>query len=199
VPTGKRSDISALAAKHPPPLSGRRGLFTTPPQGPAGTEAPAALASSVQATAEAALIDPESEPAAPRSRAARAGGLRPIRRDTDKQIRSEPDVQVERSYVLGAEHDRMLHELAVVRGLTVKAVVQEALAQLLDRYEGHDLRRLEDVPFTAGPGPSTAVRRTVAIRSEHDRILRSLRLLFGLRASDMVRQAITGYYRACDA
>ncbi len=200
MPPRKRPDISAIAAENPPPaLTGRAALFAvqpaqasgptveTPPR-PAAQE-PAALAPA----AEPRTAGPKHRPRIARSRSPRATD-KPISREADTPSPRGSDVQVERSYVLDIEHDRMLHEMAVVTGLPVKAVLQEALAGLLEQYEGQDLRRAAKSPFEAGPEPAMPVRRTVSIRQEQDRLLRSSRMLFRVQASDVVRQAIAQHY-----
>ena len=90
----------------------------------------------------------------------------------------------------------MLHEMAEVTGRPIQAVMQAALEQLLGPYEGRDLRRAAEPPFQTGPHAIGSVRRTVSIRDEQNRVLRSCRLLFGIQASDLVRQAITRHYAA---
>ncbi len=198
MPGRKRPDIGEIAARHPPPpLSGRGGLFAVPSGGRAQTAAERQLSgsSTPDAPGGPASHNPKGMPAGRRVRRTPPGMLLAMR-TASLERRSTADVEVERSYVLGTEHDRMLHELAVVTGLTVKAVAQEALARHLDRFDGQDLRALDAAPFDPGPGPPNVTRRTIAIRAEHDRILRSLRMLYRLQASDMVRQAIAGYYGA---
>lgn len=208
----KRPDVAAIAAQHPPPpLSGRAALFAVPAEAAPAERAtaPQEEAPAQETTPPAARPEaetPAAEPAsaaktttakaAPKRPSPRRPSERPISREADIPISRGSDVQLERSYVLDTEHDRMLHEMAVVTGLTVQAVLQEALAGLLEPYEGQDLRGASKSPIPAGPEPTTPVRRTVSIRQEQDRLLRSCRMLFRVQASDVVRQAIVRHYEA---
>lgn len=118
----------------------------------------------------------------------------PIRRDSDIPIREMPPQgsMVERCYVLAQEHDRLLHRQAASTDRTLSQVLQDALDAVLGGLDEDTLEQLEEPPVKPGAAPSAAgsVRRTLTIRSDQDRLLRRFRLLFGVQASEVVRQAL---------
>lgn len=99
---------------------------------------------------------------------------------------------MERSHVLDRRHDRMLHVISARTGRNLSDVVQQALSEVLRRtgVDHADLEALDKGPIAPGPPPAQPVRRTVTILSQQDAVLRTYRLLFQVRASDVVRQAI---------
>ncbi len=182
----QRPDVAALADQEPPPaLGGKAALFSVGPK--------SGVVRHQAAKSELAVEAPEN----------RATGSRPTEPDPLPQSAPEhapstplrlpvPEaVRVQRSYVLGHEHDQMVRRMAARLHLKIDQVVEEAVDTFIATHGlAVDLLQLVEVPVATGPRPIDPIRRTVWLRSDQAEILRTCRLIFDVEASDLVRQAI---------
>lgn len=117
----------------------------------------------------------------------------PPRRSTAvSQHRNTAAPLVTRSYVLDADQDLRLRRTALRRHQPIAEVVRDQLDQVMSGWSVDDLMAAGEPPIRPGVLPARTMRRTLAIRSDQDELLRHLRVLFGVQASDVVRQAIAG-------
>lgn len=167
-----------------------------PPEGPPRPEAEHVETPETPDQSEGVSAATGAKPAMPRAPRPGRSRAAPIRRGSDIPIRatSPPGAtaMVERCYVLAQENDRLLHRQAARTDRTLSQVLQDALDSVLGGLDEETLEQLEEPPVKPGAAPAAdrSVRRTLTIRSDQDRLLRRFRLLFGVQASEVVRQAL---------
>ncbi len=185
-----RPDITALAKEEPPPaLGGKAALFSVRSASPTPRRR---LANSVLLTEapEDRVGDPQKSE--PEGRVETAVPQAP-----PLQLPALGAPRVQRSYVLGREHDQMVRRMAARLHLKIDQVVEDTLDAFIGAQGlAVDLLQLREVPVIAGRRAIDPIRRTVWLRSDQAEILRMCRLIFDVEASDLVRQAVEARFEA---
>jgi hypothetical protein len=182
----QRPDVAALADEEPPPaLGGKAALFSVGATSGVVRRQAAKSRLLVEAPEDGAAESRPSEPD-------------PLSQSTPEHAPSTPlrlpvpeASRVQRSYVLGREHDQMVRRMAARLHLKIDQVVEEVVDTFIAAHGlAVDLLQLAEIPVAAGPRPIDPIRRTVWLRADQAEILRTCRLIFDVEASDLVRQAI---------
>jgi hypothetical protein len=181
-----RPDIAALADEEPPPaLGGKAALFSVRPASRPPRRHLANSVLPIEAGKDEAGHPMPSEPQASTELAPEPAQSAPLQPPALGALR------VQRSYVLGREHDQMVRRMAARLYLKIDQVVEDALDAFIGaKGLAVDLLQLREVPISAGARAIDPVRRTVWLRSDQAEILRTCRLIFDVEASDLVRQAV---------